>query len=883
MKKIARLILGQFVVLLLVLSLFIGLNQYPGVVTTELPVTEHQPFDFEAKNVFYLCSSTITSTMLYLSGVPRIDDGSNPDLNKHHLTNGRSSYFLYPRHSLGKAKLVYNQSFVGNPYLQLTLNSYTRGDKLVNVELGIDTDNDNNFELVCTFPPYHTTGDNLDDTMEEEIFEAYGEWQGGKPPAYIEGWLKLKITMTSPTGENCLVYCGFDGKLSWLALPYMHTDLIPRAKINASSQNQEVMVGDTVWFDGRDSYDPNDDLNGNNKIDADEVDRLEYRWSFGDGTKTDLEFGNQNVSHVYTSEGIPKTAKFQIFQVNLTVMDNEGHTDWDRTYIKVYRGNHSPEIVLFKINNEDRLRITRCRCRSDGSKILLHQSIKNHFSARATDKDGDELTYHWDFNNDGEYDIEGDETIASEVDYSFGEPQFKAGNQKITLVVSDGTYVDNATIGRNILLAKNQPPVSIIMAKKTRNTKPYYNNITVGLYEPINFWGHWSYDPDNLPGFDTDGDYESDFALQYRWHFDSNNPFASTDWLTESFYEYQYLNPGDCKYFVTLDVFDGLNITTSEPFEVNINVPPVADIKIKPISFNPHGNFEVGRPIYFNGSGSYDPNGDYIQNFTWDFGDGNQSISSEPMHNYTAAGVYTVSLIISDGEFNSAREHYTIEVPYPPSGPILTHRINPLEVYTYQDVQFDATETYDLDSDYSDLRFKWFFGDNTTSTGDNIVHKYLKPGEYIITLKVTDETGVMAMESKYTVHVLNHKPVARIKSIKDIYTDETVRLSSANSYDVDGEVVSYLWNFGDGTHTSWTDSSIAKHKWKHSGIYTVTLIAQDNFGAANETRIQVEVLPADDKVDPLNNAIIVGGIIAVIISISVVIVIVYINRAKKNI
>jgi PKD repeat protein len=882
MKKIARLILGQFVVLIMVFSLFIGLNQYPGVETSDLPITEHKPVDFEAKNVFYLCSQTITSTVLYLSGVPRIDDGSNPDLNKHHLENGRSDYFRYPRYPLGKAKLVYNQSFVGNPYLQLTLNSYTRGDKLVNVELGIDTDDDNNFEVVCTFPPYHTTGDNLDDTMEEEVFEAYGEWQGGKPPAYIEGWLKLKITMTSPTGENCLVYCGFDGKLSWLALPYMHTDLIPRAKINASSRNQEVMVGDTVWFDGRDSYDPNDDLSGNQKIDGGEIDKLRYRWSFGDGTSTDLDYGNQNVSHVYTSEGIPKTAEFQIFQVNLTVMDNEGHTDWDRTYIKVYRGNHSPQIHSLKINDVEQL----IKSTFHHVPVILSDNTKVHFNAIAIDKDGDELSYHWDFDGDGIYDIEGDETVASQIVYPFNDQEFELGKHRVTLVVSDGTLARNATASSTGLeFVLNKPPIiEEIYVTKELDPTIYRNSTTVFLGQKIVFHSV-CYDPDfiiDLNTFDTKSSFKPGLDLNYRWHFDSNNPFATTGWLTESFYEYQYFNPGDYKYYVTLDVFDGLNITTSEPFEVNINVLPMADIKIKPISFNPHGNFEVGRPIYFNGSGSYDPNGDYIQEYTWDFGDGNQSVSSEPMHNYTAAGIYTVSLIVSDGEFNSARKHYTIEVPYPPSGPIITHRINPLEVYTYQDVQFDATETYDLDSDYSDLRFKWFFGDNTTSTGDNIVHKYLKPGEYIIILKVTDETGVMAMESKYTVHVLNHKPVARIKSMKDIYTGETVRLSSANSYDVDGEVVSYLWNFGDGTHTSWTDSSIAKHKWKHSGIYTVTLIAQDNFGAANETRIQVEVLPADDKVDPLNNAIIAGGI-AVIISISAVIVIVYIYRAKKNI
>ena len=903
MTKLSTLLINLFVVVFLGLGSIVGFSLiFDFEAGAERSRLDNTPDDYEANNVYYLCNPTLTSTIHFLKGVPLISDGSNPNLNKFDLQNGQPAYFNWPGQGQRKAKLVYNQSFQGDPYLQLVVNSYERSNKVINVEVGIDTDNDNSFEIVCSFPPYHTTGDNLDGTMEEEVMEAYGTWQGGNPPAYIEGWMKMKVTMTSPNGNPCLLYCGFDNKLSWAGLPYMHTDLLPRAQINKTLQNQgfeelnkkTITVGEKVVFDGRDSYDPNDDLNGNKRIDdgypggepnLGELDRLRYKWSFGDAKATNLDFANRNVSHVYTSDTIPKDQPFKIFVVNLTVMDLEGHTDWNRTYIKVYRGNNTPEILSLKINNVEQV-VSPSNPFPKKPKSVLDQSIKVYFTAIAFDKDDDELTYYWDFNYDGEYEIFGDETIASNVYYTFSAPNYKPGRQMINLVVSDGTHVANGTQTGNITFVLNEKPIGIIQARKELDPKIYNDNITVRIKEKIIFDSSKSYDPDSLPGFDTNSDRSPDFQLKYKWNFNRYDSTATSGWITDKTYEYSYLSSGsEYYYIVTLDVDDGLHVNTSANFTVYINVRPSAKIFVEPQSYDQQGNFKVNRPVYFNGTGSGDPNKDPIINYTWDFGDGNKSYKAQPVHVFTTPSEYTVSLIVHDYQYASSPDQIKVDIPFPPKAPILRYLVYPFEVYTLENVNFDASMTSDPDSDMKDLKFKWHFGDNTTSTDYNTTHRFLKSGKYTITLDVTDETGTTSSESRVVVNVLNRKPIARLKQMKNVPADERVLVSGDQSRDDDGIIVSYLFNFGDGSETDWTNDSTVEHKWKYSGTYTITLTVQDDSGLSNETQMQIKVVGEESGgiSTETMNTIIAGVIITVIIIVVVVIVIIMIKRSQEAI
>ena len=73
------------------------------------------------------------------------------------------------------------------------------------------------------------------------------------------------------------------------------------------------------------------------------------------------------------------------------------------------------------------------------------------------------------------------------------------------------------------------------------------------------------------------------------------------------------------------------------------NFAPIASI-----DYSPNTGLSTDVAIQFGSSGSSDDEG--IVGYTWDFGDGSTSIEANPIHTYSQAGSYTVSLTVADQE-----------------------------------------------------------------------------------------------------------------------------------------------------------------------------------------------------------------------------------------
>ena len=124
----------------------------------------------------------------------------------------------------------------------------------------------------------------------------------------------------------------------------------------------------------------------------------------------------------------------------------------------------------------------------------------------------------------------------------------------------------------------------------------------------------------------------------------------------------------------------------------------------------------------------------------------------------------------------------------------------------------------------------WDFGDRTTGTGVIVDHVYADNGVYTVTLTVTDndDANGSATASK---NVSNRAPVASFtESATVVAQGEMISFDASGSYDPDGTIVAYLWDFGDGNAA--TDVTV-DHAYSEAGTYTVTLTVTDDDGASS--------------------------------------------------
>lgn len=114
--------------------------------------------------------------------------------------------------------------------------------------------------------------------------------------------------------------------------------------------------------------------------------------------------------------------------------------------------------------------------------------------------------------------------------------------------------------------------------------------------------------------------------------------------------------------------------------------------------------------------------------------------------------------------------------------------------------------------------------------------------------------------------IFNKPPVAEFSwSPLQPYAKQEVRFDASGSYDPDGEIVRYVWNFGDGTSG---EGKIVTHIFADDGHYTVSLTVYDKFGKTASTSKVVEVLnpPPEIKAITVSGRPIIGETIVFSVS-----------------
>jgi PKD repeat protein len=168
---------------------------------------------------------------------------------------------------------------------------------------------------------------------------------------------------------------------------------------------------------------------------------------------------------------------------------------------------------------------------------------------------------------------------------------------------------------------------------------------------------------------------------------------------------------------------------------------------------------------------------------------------------------------------------------------------------TEQPISFDAGESYD--SDGTIVGYKWDFTtdgvyDTDWLSNPTTSHSYGSAGTYTAEVMVKDDAGATHTDTTtVTITGAGHsEPIANAGGPYTGITSESVRFDGSKSYDPDGTIENYTWDFGDGSK-AYTQNP--QHLYPNEGEYSITLTVTDNVGLSDQDTSTIKILLDTDQ------------------------------------
>ncbi len=364
---------------------------------------------------------------------------------------------------------------------------------------------------------------------------------------------------------------------------------------------------------------------------------------------------------------------------------------------------------------------------------------------------------------------------------------------------------------------------------------------------------------------DSDGDLDArDTALDVTVYDDEANvdyAFSDVDGNSDVDYEeYSFswtpVSEGDntivvygiadnCEYSTNLGETETLTIYVAGD-DVDTTYPPVADAG---------GSFfgmywSMDYDVTFDGSGSYDTNPDgsgSIVSYEWDFGDGSTGTGVSPTHTYSASGLYTATLVVTDNDGLTDDDTASVriwvmnfpDIPDMDFDPIVTCG-GPYSATLGESITFDG---YGFDADGGIIFYIWDFGDGSTSVEEDPIYTYSAEGVYTVTLTVLDDEGnsaVCTTTATITAVTVNSAPTVDCSVLEIAGTVDEILTLDVDATDSDGSIAQYDWDFGDGSTDSTTADNTQK-AYSAAGTYTISVTVTDDAGATASCSQDIDI------------------------------------------
>ena len=354
----------------------------------------------------------------------------------------------------------------------------------------------------------------------------------------------------------------------------------------------------------------------------------------------------------------------------------------------------------------------------------------------------------------------GNNCLSINLDQFAGEPNIRIKLENVN-DFGNRMYIDNVRVMSDcqVLL----PPVAEFSADATDGCIPLLVNFTDLSQNNPTSWV-WTF-PGGIPSTST-----------------QQNPSVS------------YLVGGSYDVILTVANPAGVDTYVLNNY-INVEEPPLANFT----------SSVSGTTVTFNNGSTAN-----VDNYNWDFGDGNSSTEPNPVHTYATDGAYVVTLTVTN-ECGVDDQIQVVTIINPPTAGFTATPTSGCEPLSVQFSDASSNNVADWD---------WSFpgGTPSTSTEQNPVVVYDAPGQYDVTLTVTNVVGTdqFVQSGFITVDPL---PTAGFSSG---INGNTVTFTNQSA---DG--TTYSWDFGDGNSS--TDPN-PTHTYATDGAYTVTLTASNNCG-----------------------------------------------------
>ncbi len=135
---------------------------------------------------------------------------------------------------------------------------------------------------------------------------------------------------------------------------------------------------------------------------------------------------------------------------------------------------------------------------------------------------------------------------------------------------------------------------------------------------------------------------------------------------------------------------------------------------------------------------------------------------------------------------------------------------------------------------------QWDFGDGDTSQEIAPRHTFGTTGDFTVRLTLTDDLGAQASSTVVIAVTEAPVPVMVVDPTSAESAPAVISFDGSASFDPDGEIVEYQWDFGDGSREF---LQVLTHVYASSGTYRARLTVEDDKGvtATAETLIAIGI------------------------------------------